>query len=302
MPGGEGGRGEIHQDPFSRNQPGGIFLPCCISPFFTVLVVLFSLKLKQSHTSRSEFPIQSDQVRSQTMSLFNFESIFGKPKEKKSPADEAKEWKRQLSREMRRIDRDMNDLTRAEKNAAAECKKLAKQNQLPAAKLLAKEIVNTRKARERMMTAKAQLNSASMALQSSISLMKVQGVVAKSTEVMVAMNQLIKLPEVSKTMTAMAREMERAGLVESMISDTFEMIEPTDMDIAADAEVSKVIEELTSEIFAGAKSAPTSRPTGTAIGSGATATVGTRSAEEEAAAQAEMDADLKAMQSRLGAL
>ena len=100
------------------------------------------MKLKQSHTSRSEFPIQSDQVRSQTMSLFNFESIFGKPKEKKSPADEAKEWKRQLSREMRRIDRDMNDLTRAEKNAAAECKKLAKQNQLPAAKLLAKTLLH----------------------------------------------------------------------------------------------------------------------------------------------------------------
>lgn len=237
------------------------------------------------------------------MSLFNFQSIFGKAKEKKTPEDEAKEWKKKLSKEMRHIDRDMNALTRAESKAASECKKLAKQNQLSSARLLAKEIVNTRKAKERMMTAKAQMNSASMALQSSISLMKVQGVVAKSTDVMVAMNGLIKLPEVSKTMAEMAREMERAGLVESMIDDTFEMIEPDDMETAADAEVNKVIEELTSEIFSGAKTAPTSRPIGTGGSIGAAATTTTRtSVEEQDAEEAEIAADLKAMQSRLDAL
>jgi charged multivesicular body protein 3 len=233
------------------------------------------------------------------MSLFNFQSLFGTPKEKKTPADEAKEWKKQLAKEMRHIDRDMNDLVKAEKRASVECKKLAKAEQLSSARLLAKEIVNTRKSRERMLVAKAQMNSVSMALQSNISLMKVQGVVAKSTEVMVAMNKLIKLPEVSKTMGEMAREMERAGLVESMIDDTFELMEPDDMEMAADAEVNKVIEELTSEIFAGAKAAPTSQPIGTGAG---VATTTTRTAEEEAAEQAEIDADLKAMRSRLGAL
>ena len=247
--------------------------------------------------------LQSNQAQAQSMSLFNFQSIFGKAKEKKAPEDEAKEWKKKLSKEMRRMDRDMNELVKAEKKASADCKKLAKQNQLPSVRLLAKEIVNIRKAQERMMTAKAQMNSASMALQSSISLMKVQGVVAKSTDVMVAMNELIKLPEVSKTMAEMAREMERAGLVESMIDDTFEMIEPDDMEMAADAEVNKVIEDLTSEIFAGAKAAPTGQPVGTGKGtSDIDANSRTRTAEEEAAEQAEIDADLKAMQSRLDAL
>ena len=41
-------------------------------------------------------------------------------------------------------------MRREEKKALTECKKLAKENRVSAAKILAKEVVNTRKAVERM--------------------------------------------------------------------------------------------------------------------------------------------------------
>ena len=97
------------------------------------------------------------------------------PAEKKEPAALAKEWRRNLAKEVRSIDRDVRhsivedtmctqfwsiccpyifvkveNLRREEKKALTECKKLAKENRVSAAKILAKEVVNTRKAVERM--------------------------------------------------------------------------------------------------------------------------------------------------------
>lgn len=49
--------------------------------------------------------------------------------------------------------------------ALAECKKLAKGGHASSSKILAKQIVQTRKSIERMYTAKAQMNSIAMQLQ-----------------------------------------------------------------------------------------------------------------------------------------
>lgn len=79
----------------------------------------------------------------------------------------AKEWKRKLQKESRDIDKQIANIKREETRALTECKRLAKSNHLPAARILAKQIAETRKATERMYLAKAQLNSVAMQLQSS---------------------------------------------------------------------------------------------------------------------------------------
>lgn len=167
-------------------------------------------------------------------------------------------------------------------------------------RLLAREIVQTRRTSDRLLTAKAQLNSVSMALQSSVALLKVQGVVSKSTDIMKAMSKLISLPEIQATMMEMAREMERAGLVEEMVADAFALTEPDDLEVSADAEVNKVIAELTADLLAPAGAAPTSKINNrTAAVSSAADMGGAVSADESSAAA---DADLSALQARLGAL
>ena len=181
------------------------------------------------------------------MSTFGL-NLFGDAKPKISAADQAKNWKRELSKEMRGIDRGINKLAHAEKGALKECKKLAKEGQPKAAKLLAREVVSIRKARDRMLSSKAQMNSVVMTLQMSIATIKLQGCLSKSTEVMHAMAALVKLPELQENMITMAKEMEKAGLVDEIVQDTFEMAEP-DIDIEADAEVSKIMQEISSEIF-----------------------------------------------------
>jgi charged multivesicular body protein 3 len=166
-------------------------------------------------------------------------------------------------------------------------------------KILGREIVQTRRAKDRILTAKSQLNSVSMALQTSISMIKLQGVLSTSTEVMALMNGLVKFPEVRETMTNLAREMERAGLIEEVVSDTFSVVDPDSLEFEADEEVNKVISELTADLLAPAGPAPTS----TIIKSGVTAASGNfLSTSDSELVDTEAQADLLALQARLGAL
>ena len=92
-------------------------------------------------------------------------------------------------------------------------------------KVLAKELVATRKAKERIMTAQAQLNSVSMQLSTNTAMQKVSGAMGRSAQVLQCMNKLINIPEISAAMRVMAQEMEKAGIIEEMVDDTMSIME-----------------------------------------------------------------------------
>ena len=104
------------------------------------------------------------------------------------------------------------------------------------------------------------MNSAEMNLKMNIGMIKVQGCLSKSVEVMAAMNQLVKVPELRETMHNMAKEMEKAGIIDEIISDTMEMVEPDDLELEADAEVSKIMQELTADILTPDTATPNKAP------------------------------------------
>lgn len=54
------------------------------------------------------------------------------------------------------------------------------------------------------------------------------------------MQQLVKMPEISKTMQDMSREMMKAGIIEEMLEDTMETLEPEELEEEAQTEVDKV--------------------------------------------------------------
>jgi len=75
------------------------------------------------------------------------------------------------------------------------------------AKILAKEVVHSRKAVSKIYTAKANLKSVEMQMKGQAAQVRVAGSLSKSADVMKAMNQLIKVPEIQKTMQEMSKEM-----------------------------------------------------------------------------------------------
>lgn len=76
-------------------------------------------------------------------------------------------------------------------------------------------------------------------------MVRMAGSMKASTDVMAAMRSLIKLPEIQASMMELSREMQKAGLIEEMMDDTFESLEDDDLEEEADKEVEKVLWEVT---------------------------------------------------------
>ena len=145
---------------------------------------------------------------------------------------------------------------------------------------LAKELVVSRKAKERMMTQKAQLMCIDMQLGSQIAMLKMQGAYQMSTEVMQAFGAIMSVGRMTDTMRTMEREMTKAGLISEMMDEA--MDSDPDLDEAADEEVANVMREIVPELALPTEAVPP--------------------AQSVAAPTGEQDDELAAMSRRLEAL
>lgn len=82
--------------------------------------------------------------------------------------------------------------------------------------------------------------------------MSVVGHMAKSTEIMKSMQGLVSLPQLQGVCKNMSQEMVKAGIMEEMMDDAFSMVDDEDLETEADAEVDKVLDELTQGVLGGA--------------------------------------------------
>ncbi|XP_033633639.1 charged multivesicular body protein 3-like [Asterias rubens] len=214
--------------------------------------------------------------------------LFGKTPQK-DPKEQVQEWTRNLTKESRKLDRQIRSIEREELKVKRSIKEAAKKGQKDVCKILAKEIVNSRKAKTRIHTSKAQLNSVSMQMKNQLAVIRMSGALSKSTEVMKYMQQLCKVSEVQATMMEMSKEMMKAGIIEEMLEDTFESMEDDDLEEASSEEVEKILFEITANHLSDAPKAVKDD-----LPAGATAVV---SDEEEEVAE-----DISEMQARLEAL
>ncbi|KAF0983233.1 hypothetical protein FDP41_010298 [Naegleria fowleri] len=164
---------------------------------------------------------------------------------KKTPEELAKEWKSNLRAEARNMDRNIRKIEMEEVKAKKNIKDLLRKGQEDGAKLLARELIKTRKSKVRLHKTKAQINSVILQLDQQLQQLRVMGALKKSTEVMQAMNQMMKLPDLNETIRNMSREMEKAGLIEEMVDDMMDdVLEDEDVEEAADEEVSSILDEV----------------------------------------------------------
>ncbi|XP_060591967.1 charged multivesicular body protein 3-like [Ruditapes philippinarum] len=171
--------------------------------------------------------------------------LFGKDNQK-SPKDMVNEWNHKLRKEGYVLERQIKAIQREEEKTKRQLKDSAKKGEKAACSILAKEILNSRKAVNRLYASKAHLNSISMNMKNQLATLRIAGALEKSTDVMKSMQALIKLPEIQRTMMEMSKEMMKAGIIEEMLEDTMEGLEDSDeMEEAAQEEVDKVLYELT---------------------------------------------------------
>ena len=171
--------------------------------------------------------------------------LFGKSKSA-DPKEQVQEWCKKIRKEGYNLDRQINSIKREELKVTKSLKDAAKKGDTDVCKILAKEIINSRKSVNKLYTAKANLNSVQNQMKGQLATLKVSGSLAQSAEVMKSMNALVKIPETQKVMMDLSKEMMKAGILEEMLDDTMEGLnESEDLEEAAQEEIDKIILELT---------------------------------------------------------
>ena len=208
-------------------------------------------------------------------------ALFFKSK-KKAPKEVIRGIKRKINRDVRDLERQIAGVQREEKKVQAEIKKLAKKQQMVSVKVLAKSLVRSRKAKDRLWEARASLNSVRMQIQQQYSITKVAQGMKASTKVMELMpvriacvifhcrvlgnllaafrfrGKLCSVPEIAEQMRNLAQEMNKAGVIEEMINDGLDAAFDTeDMDDAIATEVDAVVGELCGDFLSSVQAAPT---------------------------------------------
>lgn len=216
--------------------------------------------------------------------------LFGRTQEK-PPKDLINEWSSKIRKQMRVIDRQIRDIQREEEKVKRSIKDAGKKGQRDVCIILAKELIHSRRAISKLYASKAQMNSVLLSMKNQLAVVRVAGALQKSTEVMKAMQSLIKIPEIQETMRDLSKEMMKAGIIEEMMEDTFESMEDgEDMEEAAEEEVDKILFDITAGALGKAPSKVTD------------ALPEMEAAGATAASEDESEEDIEEMQSRLAAL
>ncbi|XP_063922575.1 charged multivesicular body protein 3 [Zophobas morio] len=213
--------------------------------------------------------------------------LFGKTPER-NPKDMVNEWNSKLRKEGYQLDRQIRAIKREEEKVKRSLKEAAKKGDKDTCNILAKEILHARRAITKIYTSKAHINSVMLQMKNQLATLRVAGSLAKSTEVMQAMQRLIRVPEVAQTMQNMSKEMMKAGIIEEMLDETMDTFEDNteEMEEAAQNEIDKVLWEITEGKLGEAPAPP----------------VGERPVEKPVEVEEEDEEEIEEMQSRLAAL
>ncbi|XP_005108008.1 charged multivesicular body protein 2a [Aplysia californica] len=211
------------------------------------------------------------------------EFLFGR---KKTPEEMLRQNQRALNKAMRELDRERQKMEQQEKKVIADIRKMAKQGQMDAVKVMAKDLVRTRRYVKKFISLKANIQAVSLKIQT----LKANNTMAQAmkgvTKAMATMNKQLKLPQIQKIMMEFEKQSEIMDMKEEMMSDAIDdALGDEDDEEESDAIVSQVLDELGLQMADEMSGLPS---TGQALSAGAS------KQPQAAAAVGDADADLEA--------
>ncbi|KAJ3511147.1 hypothetical protein NLJ89_g4270 [Agrocybe chaxingu] len=212
------------------------------------------------------------------------ETLFGRTV---TPAERLRQHQRSLTKAQRELDRERAKLEQSEKKLVMDIKKSAKAGQLNACKVMAKDLVRTRRYVHKFYQMRTQLQAA-----------------------MASMNRGLNLPSIQRIMNEFEKESSMMDMKEEMMSDAVDDVMDAEED--EEEEGDKILKQVLDEIGVDLSQQLTEAPTGiasmtsplankqpVALGeSGGVPSSGADSAGGEGAAMSDEDA----LQARLDAL
>ncbi|XP_062518630.1 charged multivesicular body protein 2a-like [Corticium candelabrum] len=168
--------------------------------------------------------------------------LFGR---RKTPEEILKQNQRALNKTIRELDRERSKLETQEKKVIADIKKMAKQGQMEAVKIMAKDLVRTRRYVKKFILMKANIQAVSLKIQTMRSTASMAKAMKGVSKAMATMNKKMNLPEIQKIMMEFEKQSEIMDMKEEMMSDAVDdVIGEEDDEEEGDAIVQQVFDEL----------------------------------------------------------
>eukprot|EP00522_Entomoneis_paludosa_P013644 CAMPEP_0172440366 /NCGR_PEP_ID=MMETSP1065-20121228/1002_1 /TAXON_ID=265537 /ORGANISM="Amphiprora paludosa, Strain CCMP125" /LENGTH=207 /DNA_ID=CAMNT_0013189157 /DNA_START=216 /DNA_END=839 /DNA_ORIENTATION=- len=159
-----------------------------------------------------------------------------------------REARKEVRSNQRDMDREIRELDRQEKQITMELKQRAKganSSSDPTLKTLAKQLVQVRQQRSKLVGAKAQLGAMGMHAQVTASQVAAVQAVGSVTDAMKVANKQLNVKETTKIMTEFQRENERLAVKSEMMDDVLmDAFDSEGMEEEADQVTNQVLAEL----------------------------------------------------------
>ncbi|KAN0063913.1 ESCRT-III subunit protein did4 [Thecaphora frezii] len=174
------------------------------------------------------------------------ESLFGRTK---TPAERLRQHQRTLQKAQRELDRERTKLEQQEKKLVADIKKSARNGQMPACKVMARDLVRTRRHIHKFYQMKTQLQAVSLRIQTLRSNQQMAEAMKGATRAMGTMNRSMNLPQIQRIMREFERESATMDMKEEMMGDAVDEAMDDEADgIGEEEESDNILKEVLDEI------------------------------------------------------
>ncbi|CAN7993867.1 unnamed protein product, partial [Ixodes pacificus] len=147
------------------------------------------------------------------------EWLFGK---KKTPEEMLRQNQRALNKAMRDLDRERAKMEQQEKKIIMDIKKMAKDNQMDAVKIMARDLVRTRRQVKKFILMRANIQAVSLKIQTLRSQNAMAQAMKGVTRAMQNMNRQLNLPQIQKIMQEFEKQSEIMDMKEEMMNDAID--------------------------------------------------------------------------------
>ncbi|XP_049949197.1 charged multivesicular body protein 2b [Schistocerca serialis cubense] len=183
--------------------------------------------------------------------MFNF---FGS---KPTVKEQQRENDRALRKVGRDVERERRQLEREEKKLEMEIKKMAREGNNEGCKLLAKQLIQLRKQKNRTYAANSKIQSIGIQNKAMGANVALADAMSKTAKTMGAANQLMKPEQVAADMKAFGQASMKMEMTEEMINDTLDdMLNESGDEEESEQVVNKVLDEIGIEISGKMAQAP----------------------------------------------
>jgi len=170
------------------------------------------------------------------------EWLFGR---KMTPEEMLRKNQRALNKAMRDLDRERAKMEQQEKKIINDIKKMAKDGQMDAVKIMARDLVRTRRSVKKFILMRANIQAVSLKIQTLRSQNAMAQAMKGVTKAMQNMNKQLNLPQIQKIMMEFEKQSEIMDMKEEMMNDAIDDAMGDEEDEEeSDAVVAQVLDEL----------------------------------------------------------